>query len=213
MVQAIQKSIVNQRKKIIPGLIALALLAGLVISLIGTTNAQADYFVGCGYGYNSSGTGFGYGPTGAAHGYGFNQSGTNFGYGNGEQVCPTTTTTSVGGGGGGGSTTTTAPGTTTTTAPGTTTTTAPPKKRFYSRGVRGFAEPGKSLILTVLGAGFHGNPKITSNEAGTRVGVLHDHGTSLVIRVTVRAGSRTGEHTLTIRFADGQTCKANYSVR
>jgi hypothetical protein len=120
-----------------------------------------------------------------------------------------------GGSGGGGGVTTTSPTSTTTTTGPTTTTTPPPvrKKRFFARKVSGFAIPGRSELLTVLGAGFYGNPKITSNEAGTRVLTIHDHGTSLVIRVIVKAGSRTGEHTLTLRFADGQTCKANYSVR
>jgi hypothetical protein len=118
----------------------------------------------------------------------------------------------AGGGGGGGSptTTTTAPGTTTTT---TVTSPPPPAKRFFAGKIRGFAEPGKSLLLTIPGSGFYGNPKITSNERGTRVVVLHDHGTSLVIRIIVPFGSRTGEHTLTIRFANGKTLKANYSVK
>jgi hypothetical protein len=121
---------------------------------------------------------------------------------------------SGGGGGAGGTTTTSTTSTTTTTGPTTTTTPPPPVgKRFFAGKVTGFAEPGKSLLLTIPGAGFYGNPKITSNEVGTRVLVIHDHGTSLVVRIIVRLGSRTGEHTLTIRFADGQTCKANYSVR
>jgi hypothetical protein len=116
-----------------------------------------------------------------------------------------------GGGGGGGttSTTTTAPVTTTTG----TSTTPPPAKRFFAGKIGGFAVPGKSLQFTIPGSGFFGNPKITSNEIGTRVVVLHDHGTSLIIRIIVPVGSRTGEHTLTIRFANGKTCKANYSVK
>jgi hypothetical protein len=117
-----------------------------------------------------------------------------------------------GGGGGGGGTTST----TTTTAPVTTTTgtsSTPPPKRFFAGKISGFAVPGKSLQLTIPGSGFYGNPKITSNEIGTRVVVLHDHGTSLIIRIIVPVRSRTGEHTLTIRFANGKTCKANYSVR
>jgi hypothetical protein len=101
---------------------------------------------------------------------------------------------------------------TTTTAP-TTTTTSPPPARFFAGKVSGFAEPGRSLIVTIHGAGFHGNPKVTSSEAGTRVIVLHDRGTSLVVRIIVPYGSPTGEHTLTIQFANGQTCRANYSVK
>ena len=119
----------------------------------------------------------------------------------------------VGTGGGTTTSSTTTTGVTTTTGPTTTTTRPPAKKRFFAGKVRGFAEPGKPLLLTIPGAGFYGRPRVTSNELGTRVLVIHDHGTSLVVRVVVPFGSRTGEHTITIRLADGQTCKANYSVR
>jgi hypothetical protein len=121
----------------------------------------------------------------------------------------------AGGGGGGGAGTTTTTIATTTTAPVTTTTgtsSPPPAKKFFTGKIAGFAVPGKSLQFTIPGAGFFGNPKITSNEVGTRVIVLHDHGTSLIIRIIVPLGSRTGEHTLTIRFANGKTLKVNYSV-
>jgi hypothetical protein len=292
MVIRIQKTLSGNRKRILPGLVALALLAGLIVSLVGTPSAQADYNVGgCGYGYSSNGSSFG---SGSPFGYGYVNG--QYVYGYGYQACgplsittsslnggtvgsaysqtltgtggvgpyfwsesgpfdgltlasdgtisgtpnaggnyPITVTmtdenhvgttadltlsvtTSTGGGGGGGSggSTTTSPTSTTTTTGPTTTTTPPPvrKKRFFASKVTGFAIPGRSELLTVLGAGFYGNPNITSNEAGTRVGTVHDRGTSLVIRVIVKAGSRTGEHTLTIRFADGQTCKANYSVK
>src|SRR5665213_1544069 len=99
MVQQIQRTLVSQRKRIVPGLIALALLAGVIVSIISTPSAQADYYTGCGYGYNSAASGFGYG-TGFAFGYGYGLNGV-FGYGNGDQVCPVaTTTTTIGGGGG-----------------------------------------------------------------------------------------------------------------
>jgi hypothetical protein len=121
-----------------------------------------------------------------------------------------------GGGGGGTSGTTTTTVATTTTAPVTTTTgssSPPPAKRFYAGKVRGFVVPGKAVLLTIPGAGFFGNPKVTSSEVGTRVQVLHDHGTSLIIRVIVPIGSKTGEYTLTFQFANGKVCKANYSVK
>jgi hypothetical protein len=120
---------------------------------------------------------------------------------------------SGGGGGGGGGTTSTT--TTTTTSPVTTTTTptSPPPPNIHGGKVTGFALPGASLELTIDGGGFYGDPRITSNEVGTKVVVLHDHGTSLVIRIIVPKGSKTGEHTLTIQFADGKIVKANYSVK
>jgi outer membrane protein OmpA-like peptidoglycan-associated protein len=88
-------------------------LAGVVVSIVATQGAQADYYQGCGYGYSSSGTpGFGTG-----FGYGYDLNG-DYGYGYGNQVCPPT---NGGGGGGGGATTTTSSTTTTTIATTTTT--------------------------------------------------------------------------------------------
>jgi hypothetical protein len=225
MVKQIQEKISRQRRRIVPALIALSLLSGLVVSLVSTPNALADYYKGCGYGYNSSGGGFGYG-TGNAFGYGYNQYGV-FGFGYGYQVCPpppTTTTTMVTtttSGGGGGGTTTTTSATTTTTAPTTTTTvstttTTPSTKHtqnLFARKVHGFARVGRSVKLAITGGGFHGQPTITSNERGTKIGVLHDYGNLLIVRVTVRAGSPKGWHTFKITLANGKSCKVNYLVK
>jgi hypothetical protein len=228
MVEQIREKISNHRKRIIPGLIALSLLSGLIVSIISTPNAQADYYVGCGYGYNSSGHGFGYG-TGIGYGYGYgnNHDGV-FQYGYGFQVCKTVatttttspvTTTTAGGGGGGGTTTTTS--STTTTAPvtsttaSTPTTTTPPSKpkRLFANKVHGYAVVGHSVRLAITGGGFYGQPKITSNEPGTKIGVQHDYGNLLIARVTVRARSPKGWHTFTIRDADGKSCRVNYLVK
>jgi|GEM_PF-3019985 outer membrane protein OmpA-like peptidoglycan-associated protein len=105
----------NHRRKVLPALISLSLLAGVVTSIIATQGAQADYYVGCGFGYTSNGS-FGYG-TGFGYGY---DSNNNFVYGDGNQVCPPAPNN---GGGGGATTTTTSTTTTTTTL--TTTTTSP----------------------------------------------------------------------------------------
>jgi hypothetical protein len=80
-------------------------------------------------------------------------------------------------------------------------------------GVHGSAVVGKTVTVTISGTGFYGQPKITSNEAGTKAVVSHDSGKLLTVRVTVKAGSRTGEHTFTIRLANGKSAKANYSVK
>ena len=81
--------IVTQRKRVLPGLVVLALLAGLVVSVFVSNNAHGDYYTGCGYGYGSGGTTFGYGT---GYGYGY-LNGPNFGYGYGNQVCPESVTT------------------------------------------------------------------------------------------------------------------------
>lgn len=222
MVKQIQEKISSHRKRIVPLLVALSLLSGVVVSLVSTPNAQADYYVGCGYGYNSSGGGFGYG-TGYAFGYGYGLNGV-FGYGNGDQVCPpppptttlpVTTTTAHGG-----TTTTTIAGTTTTTAPGTTTTapvtttTAPKNKtcNLFARKVHGFAVLSRHVRFAITGCGFHGQPKVTSNEHGTVVGVQHDYGNVLIVRVWVQDGTPKGWHTFKITLANGKSAKVNYKV-
>ena len=84
---------------------------------------------------------------------------------------------------------------------------------MHTTGVHGSAVVGKTVTVTISGTGFYGQPKITSNEAGTRASVSKDSGKLLTVRVTVKAGSRTGEHTFTIRLANGKSAKANYSVK
>jgi len=80
------------RKKMVPVLIALSLLAGLFVSVFHTMKAQADYYAGCGYGYSSTGT-FGYNQgQGNAFGYGYGVGGT-FVSGYGSSVCPLAITT------------------------------------------------------------------------------------------------------------------------
>jgi hypothetical protein len=224
VVKQIQEKFSNQRKKIVPGLIALSLLSGLIVSVLSTPNAQADYYKGCGYGYNSNGGGFGYGNTNAV-GYGYGLNGV-FGFGYGYQVCPPATTTtlpvtSTTVGGGGGTTTTTTATTTTTTGPVTTTTApvttttvkAPGRKRLFANKVHGYAVVGRSVRLAITGGGFYGQPRITSTERGTRIGVQHDFGNLLIAKVTVPRGSREGRYTFTIRVADGRTCRVSYLVR
>ena len=84
---------------------------------------------------------------------------------------------------------------------------------LHATRVNGSAVVGRTVTLTITGTGFYGAPKITSNEAGTKAIVTHDSGKSLTVGVTVRAGSRKGEHTFTIRLANGRSCKVNYSVK
>jgi len=216
MVEQIREKISKQRAKFVPGLFAMALLSGLIFSIVSTPNATADYYTGCGYGYNASGGGFGYG-TGIGHGYGYNLS-HQFGFGYGYQVCPPTTTTTVGGGGGGGgggttTTTTTTTPTSTTTAPVTTTTAAPGRKHLFGRKAHGYAIVGRSVRFAITGGGFYGHPKVTSNEPGTTVGVEHDYGNVLIVKVTIPFGSPKGWYTLTIREPDGKSCKVNYLVK
>jgi len=127
-------------------------------------------------------------------------------------IATTTTTTPP-------TTTTTAPATTTTTTPATTTTTAPATTTTVPSGnptvvvaIKGTAVPGLTKVLSLLGSGFHGKPKITSNLKGTIVTVSKDSNGVLTIHIKTPIGARPGRHTLTIRFADGQVIHKTYVV-
>ncbi len=125
----LQRSFMSQRKRLVPGVIALSLVAGIAVSILETQGAQADYTHACNFGYASDGVTSG---TGSAYGYGYLNGVLTYGAGN--QVCPPTTPTTA-------ATTTTTAATTTTTA-ATTTTTAPanPPTFFIS-----FTKTGYSL--------------------------------------------------------------------
>ena len=124
----LQRSFMSQRKRLVPGVIALSLVAGIAVSIIETQGAQADYTHACNFGYASDGVTSG---TGSAYGYGYLNGVLTYGAGN--QVCPPTTPTTA-------ATTTTTAATTTTTA-ATTTTTAPanPPTFFISFTKTGFS--------------------------------------------------------------------------
>jgi hypothetical protein len=84
--------VMSNRSRMVPIAIVVALVAGVIMSIVATHSAQADYYTGCNYGYGSGATGFGSG-SGIAYGYGY-VSGGSFAYGNGNQVCPLSVTTS-----------------------------------------------------------------------------------------------------------------------
>jgi hypothetical protein len=81
----------------------------------------------------------------------------------------------------------------------------------HATHVNGSAVTGKTVTITITGTGFAGAPKITSNAAGTTAKVSHDTGKLLTVRISTKAGK--GEHTLTIRNADGKSCKINYATK
>jgi len=81
----------------------------------------------------------------------------------------------------------------------------------HATHVNGSAVTGKTVTITISGSGFAGAPKITSNAAGTTAKVSHDTGKLLTVRISTKA--KKGEHTLTIRNADGKSCKINYATK
>jgi hypothetical protein len=82
---------------------------------------------------------------------------------------------------------------------------------FHITGAHGSAKSGKTSTLTISGTGFYGQPKITSNAAGTKVGVAGDTGKLLTIHVTTKKGV-AGEHTFTVTLANGKSAKVNYKI-
>lgn len=72
---------------------------------------------------------------------------------------------------------------------------------------------GRTVLTTIIGTGFYGQPHIVSNSFGTRVGVSRDSGRVLTIRVTVAAGAPIGVHTFTLIFANGERTSLRYNQR
>lgn len=68
--------------------------------------------------------------------------------------------------------------------------------------------------VTIIGSGFYGQPRITSNDRGTRIVVRHDTGTQLKAVVQVRGIGHIGRtFTLTIRDANGHVGHIRYVLR
>ncbi len=84
------------------------------------------------------------------------------------------------------------------------------KAGLHASAVHGVALTGHTVTVVVIGTGFYGQPKITSNAKGTKAVVFKDFGTVLHVHVTATSKSGKGWHTFTIRLANGKTCKVNY---
>jgi hypothetical protein len=78
--------------------------------------------------------------------------------------------------------------------------------------VAGNAWTGQTRTLTIIGSGFIGRPRIVSSVGrNTIVRVLHDTGTRLSVRVTVKAGTPRGTHTFRITLSNGKVCNVHYN--
>jgi hypothetical protein len=86
------------------------------------------------------------------------------------------------------------------------------KVPFRATRVVGGAWTGRTVNVTILGTGFFGQPKITSNVGGrTTARVIHDTGKRLTVRVTVRANSPRGIHVFRVTLSNGRSCNVHYS--
>jgi hypothetical protein len=85
-------------------------------------------------------------------------------------------------------------------------------KPFKAVRVVGFVVPGKTTTITIVGTAFSGRPTVTSH-AGTTAKVTKDTGTSLTVKVTVKAGTKNGTYTFTVKLSNGKTSKVKYIQR
>jgi hypothetical protein len=89
---------------------------------------------------------------------------------------------------------------------------APPAPAFHVSGVHGAAVAGKWVTVSITGTGFYGQPKITSNAAGSKFAVTKDTGRALTVKIWTKAGLK-GEHVLTVHLANGKSGKAGYNIK
>jgi hypothetical protein len=92
----------------------------------------------------------------------------------------------------------------------------PPKPRhheLHAFHVDGFPLVGRTVTVEITGVGFYDKPTITSTEPGLTAFVIHDHGNSLEVVVTIKAGEPIGWHTFTITLENGQSCMVNFLVK
>jgi hypothetical protein len=101
-----------------------------------------------------------------------------------------------------------------TVAAATTTTVKPAPKTPHPTRIIGTVHSRKTSNITIVGSGFYGSPRITSNDPGTRIAVRHDTGSQLKVVVTVRGIGHIGRaFTFTIRDADGRVGHIRYVLR
>jgi hypothetical protein len=85
--------------------------------------------------------------------------------------------------------------------------------RLTCRAEYGLVRIGRTVFVSIFGTHFYSKPTIGSNQAGTNAVVIHDHGTQLVVRVSLRRGSAQGRYVFTVTVANGHSCKVQYLVR
>ncbi|MHB1088187.1 MAG: beta strand repeat-containing protein [Acidimicrobiales bacterium] len=99
------------------------------------------------------------------------------------------------------------------TSTATTTGAATGGANLHTTGAHGFAVAGRTVVITITGGGFYGQPKLTSNAFGARAWVIKDNGKMLTVRVMTTSVRARGWHTFTIRLANGKMAKVNYLTK
>jgi hypothetical protein len=88
-----------------------------------------------------------------------------------------------------------------------------PPVQLRATHVIGSILPGHRVKITIAGTGFAGRPKITSSSRGTVIVLSKVTGTRITVWVTVPASTKAGHATLTIRLANGKSCKIGYVIK
>ena len=97
-------------------------------------------------------------------------------------------------------------------AAGTLTISAPSKVVLRATRVVGGAWTGRTVLVTIVGVGFHGQPTIISSTGRrTTAHVIRDTGTRLTVRVSVKIGTPHGVHVFKITLANGTSCNVHYN--
>ena len=96
----------------------------------------------------------------------------------------------------------------------TVTGTPPPVRKPAPRATRlvGYAIPGRTLLVTILGKNFTARPRIIGH-AGTVATAVRVTSTRIVVRLREVKGARHGTYRLIIQFASGKRTSVRYSVR
>lgn len=88
----------------------------------------------------------------------------------------------------------------------------PSKVPLKASRVSGGVWTGRTVLVTVIGGGFFGQPRIISSTGSrTTARVTHDTGSRLTVRVTVRDGVSRGVHVFKITLANGKSCNVHYN--
>jgi hypothetical protein len=97
---------------------------------------------------------------------------------------------------------------------GTLTIVARPKVVPHAVRVVGTAVAGRTVLVTIVGTGFFGQPRIVSSTGrATTAVVTRDTGKALTVRVTVKAGTPIGTHVFKIIFSNGLFTNVHYNQR
>ena len=85
---------------------------------------------------------------------------------------------------------------------------------LHAARVVGSVWSGRTVLISIYGTGFYGQPRIISSSGRTTTArVIRDNGKVLTVRVTVSSRTAHGTHKFTIILANGKKTTVGYVVR